>query len=128
MKSKRTKACDIPPAVRRIVNQRDHDCIFCRMMYHLPMGYHPEMYRMEIMHYIPRSAGGLGIPENLAEGCFYHHRMLDQSSQRKEMLLIFESYLRRCYPEWDMQQLYYIREEHRYNDSYQHPRALCRHE
>ena len=112
-RSSRTKACDISPAVREIVNARDRGCIFCLMAYELPDGYYPETYRTEIMHYIPRGAGGLGIPENLAKGCFYHHRMLDQSTRRKEMLLMFESHLRKCYPEWDAQRLHYKREENR---------------
>ncbi len=109
-RSKRTRACDISPAVREIVNRRDKGCIFCLAAYELPQGYIPELYRMEIMHFVSRSTGGLGIPENLAKGCFYHHRMLDQSPRRNEMKLIFESYLRNHYPDWEEKQLYFTKE------------------
>ena len=66
---------------------------------------------MEIMHFVSRSTGGLGIPENLAKGCFYHHRMLDQSPRRNEMKLIFESYLRNHYPDWEESRLYFAKDE-----------------
>lgn len=49
MKNKRTKACEIPTSVRRLVNERDSGCIFCLAMYEIPQGYRPEMYCMEIM-------------------------------------------------------------------------------
>lgn len=114
MKNKRTNACDISASVRKIINQRDCGCIFCLAMYELPQGYYPELYRMEIMHFVSRSSGGLGIPQNLAKGCIYHHRMLDQSSQRQEMKLIFETYLRNHYPDWEESRLYYTREEHNF--------------
>lgn len=34
-----------------------------------------------IMHYIPRSKNGLGIPANGAVGCQCHHDMLDNGRQ-----------------------------------------------
>ena len=114
MKNKRTKACEIPTSVRRLVNERDSGCIFCLAMYEIPHGYRPEMYCMEIMHFVSRSSGGLGIPENLAKGCIYHHRMLDHSPKRQEMKLIFETYLRNHYPDWEESRLYYTRKEHNF--------------
>ena len=114
MKNKRTKACEIPTSVRGLVNERDSGCIFCLAMYEIPQGYRPEMYCMEIMHFVSRSSGGLGIPENLAKGCIYHHRMLDHSPKRQEMKLIFETYLRNHYPDWEESRLYYTRKEHNF--------------
>ena len=114
MKNKRTKACEIPTSVRRLVNERDSGCIFCLAMYEIPQGYRPEMYCMEIMHFVSRSSGGLGIPENLAKGCIYHHRMLDHSPKRQEMKLIFETYPRNHYPDWEESRLYYTRKEHNF--------------
>lgn len=114
MKNKRTKACEIPTSVRRLVNERDSGCIFCLAMYEIPQGYRLEMYCMEIMHFVSRSSGGLGIPENLAKGCIYHHRMLDHSPKRQEMKLIFETYLRNHYPDWEESRLYYTRKEHNF--------------
>ena len=56
-RSTRTRACDISPAVREIVNRRDKGCIFCLAAYELPQGYIPELFRMEIMHFVSRSTG-----------------------------------------------------------------------
>ena len=33
---------------------------------------------LSVMHYIPRSRGGLGIPQNGAIGCQFHHNMLEK--------------------------------------------------
>lgn len=62
-----------------------------------------------IMHYIPRSKGGLGIPENGAVGCMHHHELLDNGSKglRPEMLEMFESYLKDHYPDWNREKLIY---------------------
>ena len=64
---------------------------------------------LSVMHYIPRSAGGLGIPQNGAIGCQFHHNMLDNGNQgkRKEMLEIFKQYLQELYPEWNEDELVY---------------------
>ena len=62
-----------------------------------------------IMHYIPRSRNGLGIKENGAIGCKWHHRMLDNGSsgRREEMLTIFRRYLQSHYKDWDESKLTY---------------------
>lgn len=64
---------------------------------------------LSVMHYIPRSAGGLGIPQNGAIGCQFHHNMLDNGNQgkRKEMLELFKQYLQELYPEWNEDKLVY---------------------
>ena len=51
----------------------------------------------ETMHFVPRSAGGLGVEQNGAIGCKYHHEMLD----------FFEKYLRGKYPGWNREALIY---------------------
>ena len=62
----------------------------------------------QIMHYIPRSQGGLGIPENLADGCAWHHMLLDNGKDsRAEMMKFFEYYLRLHYPKWNKDKLTY---------------------
>jgi len=93
------KDTDISPAVRKIVRDREERnfgwtcCIYC--------GY---PYRVEIAHYVPRSRGGKGIPENLVCLCPHCHRHLDNGSDIEYTRSIkrrVESYLREQYPDWD---------------------------
>lgn len=109
-KSKRAKACDIHANVRREIYKRDGGCIFCQMNYRMP----PEdefittMGQLQIMHFVPRSQGGLGIPQNLACGCAWHHMLLDNGKDtRADMLGRFEAYLKRCYKDWSREKLIY---------------------
>ena len=70
---KRTKAVAIPPKVKKDVEERDnHECIFC----------HSSNARGEA-HYINRSQGGLGIPQNLLTTCPYCHREMDNGLHTK---------------------------------------------
>ena len=98
-----TKATRITAKTRKIVKERDGGCIFCRMN-----GESTGM-NTQIMHFIPRSAGGLGIPENLAEGCILHHNMLDQGGweTRTQMLDSFRCYLKEHYEDWNEDKLKY---------------------
>lgn len=103
-KSKRTKACDISANVSKEVRKRDEGCIFCQMGYRMP----PEdefitaMGQLQIMHFVPRSQGGLGIPQNLACGCAWHHMLLDNGKDtRADMLSKFEEYLNARYKGWN---------------------------
>lgn len=63
----------------------------------------------QIMHFVPRSQGGLGIPENGAVGCLWHHNMMDNGNldNRDDMLLIFETWLKKHYEDWDKDKLKY---------------------
>lgn len=110
MKSKQAKAHDFSPATRKLIVERDGgNCIFCQKQYHMEgAGWYALTIR-SIMHFIPRSAGGLGIPENGAIGCQWHHEMLDNGNtgRREEMLQIFEEYLRQQYSYWDKKKLVY---------------------
>lgn len=93
---------------KRIIERDGSRCIFCEMGY-LPGGNEFLLSIKEIMHFVPRSAGGLGIAENGAVGCKYHHMMLDNGSrgERQEMLALFEKYLKAKYPGWDREGLVY---------------------
>ncbi len=107
-KSKQTKAREFSAKARKEIKARDGDCIFCKMGYHMA----PEAgYLNSIMHYIPRSKNGLGVPQNGAVGCQYHHTMLDNGNQgrREEMLEIFREYLKEQYPDWDEKKLVYTK-------------------
>lgn len=97
MKSNRSKACDIPPWVKRAVWERDnHCCIICGS----PMA-------MPNSHYIRRSQGGLGIEENIVTMCLRCHSMYDQGIDRKAMEKFVRDYLKSKYPDWDEEKLIY---------------------
>ena len=86
---KRTKACSIKAAVKKRVEERDGGCcIFCGVK-----------GRGEA-HVIPRSAGGLGVEQNLITACRPCHDALDNSLSRPVMLEIAKQYLKAFYPEW----------------------------
>lgn len=107
---KSTRAREFPQDVRVKIIQRDNgQCIFCKINYHMQsttqMGYD----KKDIMHYIPRSRGGLGIEENGAVGCRYHHGLLDNGNKglHGEMQKIFREYLKDYYPNWNEEDLIY---------------------
>jgi len=96
MMHKRTKACAITPKVRQEVEERDGGlCIFC----HFPG-------RGE-GHYVPRSHGGLGIPENIICVCRTCHDRMDNSQARQIYMNRAREYLESKYPDWDESKLYY---------------------
>ena len=84
----RTKVCAIPKEVKLIVYERDHErCIFCGAP-GLPEA-----------HVIPRSHGGLGVPQNIITVCRFCHDKLDNSTDRQQMLDVAVAYLKRYYPD-----------------------------
>lgn len=96
MKSKKTKAVDIPKAVKDSVWERDGGrCVLCGSFKALPNS-----------HYIRRSAGGLGIEQNIVTMCIVCHNAFDGSG-RAHLLPKVESYLRRIYPDWNKDKLVY---------------------
>lgn len=91
MASKRSKACDISPKVRKEVLERDNNqCIICGANHGL-----------QIAHYISRARLGLGTPENLVCLCLYHHSQYDNGKYHREIKKAIEDYLRQYYPDWD---------------------------
>lgn len=109
MKSKRAKATEFSVKERLAIVERDRGCIFCQMAYKMPEEKLYAQRIFSIMHYISRSKGGLGIRENGALGCQYHHDMLDngKDGNREEMLFMFSEYLKVFYPEWNEDKLFY---------------------
>lgn len=108
---KRTKATDFTQSTRERIRQRDQDqCLFCRLGKY---GKSQTPRMLEIMHYINRSAGGLGIPENGVIGCNYHHQLLDNGNKgyRKDMLADMREYLMGWYPDWKEEELHYRKED-----------------
>ena len=100
---KYTKLLEFSQKERVAIRERDnYQCIFCQIGYKMPPEMNYEMNIQDIMHYIPRSSRGLGIRQNGAVGCRYHHHMLDNGSSgdRKEMLKMFRDYLDVFYPDF----------------------------
>ena len=96
-KSKRTKACEISPKVRKEVEERDkHRCIFC----------HSPTCRGEA-HFIGRAQGGLGVPKNILTVCPYCHREMDNGLNTKEYREFALRYLKSIYPDWDEKDVVY---------------------
>lgn len=89
----RTKSTSISQNTKKVVHNRDGGCcIFCGR---------PIPISMSNAHIIPRSAGGLGIEQNIISACFDCHRSLDQSTKRTEMMWLVEAYMMTKYAEWD---------------------------
>lgn len=91
------KYTDISPEVRQEVMARDsidgHPCcIYCGS---------PKF--LELAHYVPRSRGGMGVPENLAVLCTKCHRELDNGSNitlSRDIKEVFRDWLVFNYPGW----------------------------
>lgn len=93
---KRTKAVAITPEVRKFVEDRDGGCcIFCG-----------RRGRGE-GHFVNRSQGGLGIPENIVTVCRDCHREMDNGLYTKVFRQKAEDYLKSQYPYWDRDKLVY---------------------
>ena len=99
-KHKQTKATEISKNVKEIVWKRDkHKCIFCHKQVPLECA---------CCHFIPRSLGGLGIPENIYTGCSDCHREQDNGLNTKVYDAKVENYLKSIYgAEWDKSKLIY---------------------
>lgn len=96
-KSNRTKHTDIPPKVKKEVEERDHHrCVFCG-----------SPNASGEMHYIRRSQGGLGIPQNLLTGCRICHSQLDEGQAKDLYREKAKQYLMSLYPDWNEEDLVY---------------------
>lgn len=106
---KYTKMLQFDTDTRIAIHNRDRGCIFCKIQFQMEKATEFELEMRDCMHFIPKSALGLGIEQNGAEGCRYHHHMLDNGNQgaRKEMLKIFEEYLKEQYTDWKKEDLVY---------------------
>ena len=107
---KYTKKLQFSSKTRKKIMERDNDtCIFCAMGYQTHCSSPMLLETFDIMHFIPKSKLGLGIEQNGALGCRYHHHMLDNGNQgaRQDMLERFEAYLRNIYPDWEKEKLVY---------------------
>ena len=109
---KYTKKLQFDIKTRERIIERDGGCIFCMMGYPTKDATWLEFAIKDIMHFVPKSQMGLGVEQNGALGCRYHHSKLENGNgkdgfSRKEMLERFESYLRSIYPDWNKEDLVY---------------------
>ena len=94
MKSRRSKATDISQKVKEEVYERDKGCcIICGSP------------GQPNSHYIRRSAGGLGIPENVVTMCFNCHNAYDNGYKREEIADKTRKYLMSIYDNWNEEDL-----------------------
>lgn len=99
MKSERTKALMITKETKMLVWERDNrQCIFC--------GRYVD-WNFANSHFIKRSHGGLGIPENIMTNCYECHHLFDDTPMRKYMIQRAEDYLKQKYPNWNKDNLVY---------------------
>lgn len=101
MKSKRTKATDIAPKIKKIVEQRDSVngqpcCIFCG-----------SPNAKGEAHVISRAQGGLGVEKNIVCVCRICHQNMDNSELRPIYVEKAKQYLKGIYPDWDEKDLIY---------------------
>ena len=95
--SKRSKACDISPSVRKEVMDRDGGmCIICGTS-----------QGIQIAHYISRARLGLGTPQNLACLCLHCHHEYDNGKLHSEIKNAFKGHLKANYEGWDESTLTY---------------------
>ena len=107
---KYTRKLQFDARTRKKIIARDHgECIFCVKGYHMECTSGMLLEIKDIMHFIPKSQMGLGIEQNGAIGCRYHHNLLDNGNKglRREMLGIFENYLKYMYSDWNKEKLVY---------------------
>ena len=99
-KHKQTKYTEISRKVKEAVWERDnHECIFC--------GKEVSVFYANA-HFIPRSAGGLGIEENIFTACENCHREQDNGQDSKEYDEDAENHLKSIYGEnWHKKNLIY---------------------
>ena len=100
MKSKRTRALEIPKKVKLIVYKRQEGkCLFCPSYI---------TWNQCCCHVVSRAYSGLGIEQNIIGACNRCHMLMD-STERKTMIPIAKDYLRSKYENWTEESVKYRR-------------------
>jgi 5-methylcytosine-specific restriction endonuclease McrA len=102
-----TRSTGIPAKVKQAVAIRDEVngwpcCLICGTP--APPSSHTAF---SCAHYIPRSALGKGVEENIVTLCPRCHGMYDQGIDRVEIKKFLREYLQSKYPNWDEEKLIY---------------------
>ena len=102
---KDTKARDFDRKTKIAISERDSTdgwpcCVYCGAAAPAPLAW-------SNAHYIARSQGGLGIPENGLTLCPECHRRYDQTTARAQMREFFREYLKSKYEYWNEGDLIY---------------------
>ena len=105
---KDTKARDFDRKAKEAISARDSIdgwpcCVFCGLAAPAPLAW-------SNAHFIARSQGGLGIPENGLTLCPRCHARYDQTDGREEMRCYFREYLEERYDDWSEDALTYRKE------------------
>lgn len=103
MKHKRTKATEISMATKEIVWNRDNkQCIFCGQ--YVPIHFANS-------HFVKRSQGGLGIPQNITTACCDCHWQEDFGQSQDSYKEVARAYLSNYYGDsWKEENLIYKKE------------------
>ena len=97
VKSRRSKASAIDFNTYSTVIERDnHSCIICSINFNL-----------HCHHYIPRSQGGLGIPNNLVMLCNCCHNAIHTGNKTINLKKYVHNYLKHQYGEFNIEDLKY---------------------
>ena len=110
MKKKLTRNLEFTAKARKAIHKRDNEtCVFCAAGYELPEDLAYCQTALQIMHIVPRSQLGMGVEQNGALGCVWHHQMMDNGNleNRKEMIRMLEERMRRIYPGWNRESVTY---------------------
>jgi hypothetical protein len=99
--SKVSNLCEFPADTRARIRRRDGGCIFCQ--HFGSSGFPPT----QIAHYVARSHQGLGVEENGALVCAYHHQELDNGKNSEPLKWFFRSYLENQYKDWNEENMIY---------------------
>ena len=105
---KDTKARDFSRKAKEQIAERDSIegwpcCVRCGAAAPAPLAF-------SNAHFIARSQGGLGIPENGLTLCPVCHRRYDQSTHRAEDREYYREYLKSKYENWNEEALIYRKE------------------
>lgn len=100
--NRNTKLLQFDQKTKLQIVDRDKQCFFCRHHYHMESRSVLDYQIQDIMHVVNKSQKGMGVVQNGALGCRYHHHLLDNGNKglREEMINMLKDYMCSLYPGW----------------------------